>query len=232
MQEVQNFTDLVTDSANEFWQSIGTFMPKLLGAILLIILGALVAKLAESLTKKVLEFIGINKLKTNKTVAQTLRTTGLEADWVGLAARVVFWVVIVIFALTAADVLELNAMRDVIRELLNYLPNVLAAAIVLTVTVAGARLVRDAVAVGLARMSVDFASPIATVAFYSLVAFGSLMAVDQLGFDTTILTANITVIVAGVMLGLALAFGLGGRDTAARIIERAYTRSEKSPRRK
>lgn len=232
MQEVQDFTDLVTNSANEFWEAIGSFMPKLLGAIVLIILGALVAKLIESLVRQVLELVGVNKLKKNKTVAQTLKSTGLEADWVGIAGRIAFWVVIVIFALTAAEVLELNAMRDVIRELLAYLPNVFAAAIVLTVTVAGARLVRDAVAAGLVRMSVDFARPIATITYYALIVFGGLMAVDQLGFDTTILTANITVIVAGVMLALALAFGLGGRDVAARIIEQAYARTDKPKRRR
>lgn len=222
MQEVQDFTDLITNSANEFWQAIGSFMPKLLGAILLIILGALVAKLTENVVRKGLEVIGVDKFKKNKTVKKTLKNTGLEADFIGIAGRVSFWVVIIVFALTAAEVLGLNAMRDVIREILAYLPNIFAAVIVLTVTIAGARLLRDAVAAGLTRMSVDYAKPVASGSYYVLIVFGTLMAVDQLGFDTTILSNNITIIVAGVVLALSLAFGLGGRDVAGRIVERVY----------
>ncbi len=222
MQEVQDFTDLIVNSANEFWQAIGGFMPKLLAAILLIILGALVAKLVENLVRKGLELLGVNKFKKNKTVEKTLKNTGLEADFVAIAGRISFWVVILIFALTAAEVLGLNAMRDVIRELLAYLPNIFAAVIVLTVTIAGARLLRDAVVAALTRMSVDYARPVASFSYYVLLVFGTLMAIDQLGFDTTILTNNITIIVAGVVLALALAFGLGGRDVAGRIVERVY----------
>ncbi|MEX0668287.1 MAG: hypothetical protein WD061_00925 [Candidatus Saccharimonadales bacterium] len=222
MDEVRNLTDLVTTSANEFWTAVGGFVPKLIGAIVVIVLGALLAKLVERLVVRGLEFIGVNKLKNNKTVSRTLETTGLKGDFVAITGRVAFWVVIIIFAITAAEVLELTAMRDVIGDLLAYLPSVFAAVIVLTVTIAGARLLRDAVAAALSKMSVDYVNPVANVAFYVLVIFGSLMALNQLGFDTTILTANVTVIVAGVMLAFALAFGLGGKDVAARILEKMY----------
>ncbi len=222
MDQVRNLTDLIATSADEFWTAVGGFVPKLIGAIVVIILGALVAKLVEQLVRKGLELVGVNKLKENRTVSKTLKTTGLEGDFVGVIGRVSFWVVIIIFAITAAEVLELTAMRDVIGDLLAYLPNVFAAIIVLTVTIAGARLLRDAVAAALNKMSVDFVRPVANAAFYVLVIFGSLMALNQLGFDTTILTANVTVIVAGVMLAFALAFGLGGRDVAARILEKMY----------
>jgi hypothetical protein len=219
---MNEFTDVISVSTREFWQAIGGFLPNLLGAIVLIILGALVAKLADSLVRKVIGLLNLNSLKKNKAVQKTLQSTELNIDLASLAGRVVFWVVIIIFALAAADVLGLDAMRDTLRDLVGYLPNVLAAIIVLTVTIAGARLLRDAVAAALARMSVDFARPVANVSFYVLVIFGSLMALDQLGFNTTILTTNITVIVAGITLALALAFGLGGRDVASRIVQQMY----------
>lgn len=156
----------------------------------------------------------------------------MNFDIVSIAGRLVFWGVMIIFALTIADVLELTAMRDVIREILAYLPNVLAAVFVLTVTIAGARLVRDIVSASLNRMRVTFANSVAAAAFYALVVFGSVMTLDQLGFDTTIITANITVIVAGASLALALALGLGGRDTAKSVIDEAYGNYKKSIHRK
>jgi len=228
MDGVRSLTDQLSDSANEFWTTVGDYMPKLFAALVLLILGLVVAKLAQALVEQVLKLARVDKLTKNKQVAGALKTAELNVDLVSVVGRVVFWVVIIIFALTVADVLELTAMRDVIREILNYLPNVLAAVIVLTVTVAGARLVQDVVRASLVRMRVDFARNVASVAFYVLVVFGSLMAFDQLGFDTTVLTANITVIVAGVVLALALAFGLGGRDTAAKVVAEAYDNYKKS----
>lgn len=228
MDGVRNVTDQFSDSAVEFWQTVGDYLPKLFGALVLLILALVVAKLAQAVVENVLKVARLDRLTKNKQVAKTLQTAEVSIDIVSIAGRIVFWAVIIIFALTIADVLELTAMRDVIREILSYLPNVLAAVIILTVTVAGARLVQDVVRASLVRMQVDFARNVSAVAFYVLVVFGTLMAVDQLGFDTTVLTANITVIVSGVVLALALAFGLGGRETAARVIEEAYSNYKKS----
>lgn len=216
---LQQTTDLITSSANQFWQAIGDFVPALLGAIVLIILGVLVAKLVEAVLVKVLQLLKVDKLKKNQKVANTLKETGLDIDVIGLLGRVAFWVVVVIFAMAAVEVLGLSAMRDVLRELLGYLPSVLAAVVVLTVTIAGARLLRDAVTITLKQMSVDYAGIVGSVAHWAIIVFGVIMTVDQLGFDTTIITTNVTVVVAGVMLGLALAFGLGGRNQAEKLLE-------------
>lgn len=228
MDGVRSLTDQLSNSANEFWTTVGDYLPKLFGALVLLILALVFAKFAQTIVTQVLKYAQVDKLTKNKQVARTLKSAEISFDLVSIAGRIVFWVVIIIFALTIADVLDLTAMSDVIREILNYLPKVLAAVIILTVTVAGARLVQDVLRAALIRMQVDFARNVSAVAFYILVVFGSLMAVDQLGFDTTVLTANITVIVSGIVLALALAFGLGGRDTAARIIEETYGNYKKS----
>ncbi|MDZ7785566.1 MAG: hypothetical protein U5L95_00390 [Candidatus Saccharibacteria bacterium] len=228
MNEVRSLTEQFSDSANEFWTAIGDYLPKLFGALLLIIAALIVAKIAQSIIERTLKLLRVDKLAKNKQVKKTLKSAELNIDFVGVAGRATFWVVIIIFALTIADVLGLTAMSDVIRELLNYLPSVIAGAIVLTVTFAGARLVRDAVVATLKHMRVDFASTVGSVVFYVLVIFGSIMALDQLGFDTTILAANITVIVAGIVFALALAFGLGGRDTAKKVVDESYDNYKKA----
>lgn len=232
MEETKSITELLSDSASDFWSSVGDYLPKVLAAIVLVIAAIIFAKIAQAIVEKVLELIGFNKLLSNKSVSKTLKSAELDIDYIAVAGRIVFWVVIVIFSLAIADVLDLTAMRDVIRELLNYLPNVLAAAIVLTVTVAGARLVRDAISVSLSRMRVDYGHTIAVITQYILLAFGTLMAIDQLGFDTAILAANITIIVAGIVLAIALAFGLGGRNLAGKILEQAYDNAKKSSHKK
>lgn len=232
MDEVRSLTEQFSDSANEFWTTVGDYLPRVLGALVLLILALVAAKLAQAIVERVLKLVRVDKLFANKQVAKTLKSAEVSFNIVTLAGRLVYWAVIIIFALTIADVLELTAMRDVIRETLDYLPSVLAGVIVLTVTIAGARLVRDLVAASLTRMSVSYASNVASASFFTLIVFGVIMTLDQLGFDTTILTANITIIVAGVVLALALAFGLGGRDTAKLVVDEAYGNYKKSIHRK
>lgn len=228
MDKVSNLTDQFTDATRDLWDAVGDFLPKLIGALLLVLVALIVARIAQTLVERILQLVRVDQLLKNKQVAKTLKSAEVSIDVVPIAGRLVFWVVIVIFALTIADVLGLTAMRDVIREILDYLPSVLAAVIVLTVTVAGARLVRDIVIASLARMQITYARSIGAVAFYVLLLFGSIMALDQLGFDTTILTANITVIIAGIVLALSLAFGLGGRDAAKKVVDEAYNNYKKS----
>lgn len=232
MNEVRSFTDQLSDSASDFWASVGDYLPNILGAFLLLIFGLLVAKLLQALVEKVLKTLNVNALLKQKQIAQTLKTAEVNVDLVDIAGRVVFWVVVIIFGLAISDVLELTAMSEVIREIINYLPNILAAVIVMTVTIAGGRLIRDVVAASLARMRADFAHSVAVAAYYVVLVFGTLMAIDQLGFNTTILTANITIIVAGVVLALALAFGLGGRETAGKIIDDMYSNYKKPTKRR
>lgn len=222
MNEAKSLADQFRESANEFWTAIGGYLPKVFGALLLLVLAIIVARLAQMAVVKILDVLGVRKLAKSKAVSSGLKTAEIDIDFVGISGRIVFWVVIIIFALTISDVLGLNAMSDVINGLLRYLPNVLAAAIVLTVTVASARLIRDVVTASLRRMNVDYALTIGNITFYLILVFGTLMGIDQLGFDTTILAANITVIMAGIVLTLSLAFGLGGRDLAARLLENAY----------
>lgn len=227
MDEVRSLTEQISDAANEFWASVGDYLPKVVGALLLLIVALVVAKLLQALVEKVLKVVGVDKLLKQKHVARSLKTAEVDVDVVSVTGRITFWVVLIIFGLAISDVLELTAMSDVIRDIIDYLPNVLAAVIVITVTVAGGRLLRDVINASLRHMRVDFAHSVATAAYYVLLVFGFIMAIDQLGFATTILTANLTVIVAGVVLALALAFGLGGRDVAGRIVEEIYTNYKK-----
>ncbi|MBW3568820.1 hypothetical protein KY385_01695 [Candidatus Parcubacteria bacterium] len=232
MNNNKNIADQFSESVSEFWNAIGSYLPKVFGALLLLVLAVIVAKLAQTAVVKGLQLAGVDKLAKNKNVSKGLKTAEIDLDFIAITGRIIFWVVIIIFALTIADVLGLSAMSEVISGLLGYLPSVLAAAIVLTVTVAGARLIRDVVSAALRRMRVDYGHIIGNITFYLILVFGTVMAIDQLGFDTTILTANITIIVTGFVLALALAFGLGGRDLAGRLLEDAYSNVKKAKHKK
>src|SRR5688572_12477189 len=119
MDEVNSLADQFQDAANEFWTTVGDYLPKLLGAFLLVVVALIVAKLAQALVERVLKLVRVDRLVSNKQVAKTLKTAEVDVDVVSAGGRIVFWIVMIIFALTIADVLDLSAMSDVLHDILN-----------------------------------------------------------------------------------------------------------------
>jgi len=216
--DINEWGDIVRSSTNDFFSQIAEVLPDLLAAILLFIIGVVLANLLAKTVSKGLEYLGIDKLSSNEAVKNALSKVDVKQSLSSIVGRIVYWIVILITLLVVADVLDLTAVSDTLTSLIGYLPNVLAAVLVLWLTVVGARFVRDLVTTGLSQLEANFADAVAKVTEWTIILFGSVIALSQLGFDTTILTTNIAVILGGVLLALALAFGLGSRNVAGSLV--------------
>jgi len=218
MNDINEWGDIVRSSTNDFFSQIAEVLPDLLAAILLFIVGVVLANLLAKTVSKGLEYLGMDKLSDNSTVKSALEKMDTKQSLSGIVGRTVYWIVVLITLLVVADVLGLTAVSDTLNSLIAYLPNVLSAVLVLWLTVVGARFVSDLVTTGLSQLEANFAGTIAKVTEWTIILFGSVIALSQLGFDTTILTTNIAVILGGVLLALALAFGLGSRNVAGSLV--------------
>ena len=216
--DVSEWGDIVRNSTNEFFSQIAEVLPDLLGAVVLFIIGILLAKVLAKAVEKGLEYLGVNKLGNNKAVKSAMDKAQVNRSVSNVAGRVVYWVVILITLLAVADVLELDAISETLTSLIGYLPNVLAAVLVLWLTVVGARFVRDIVSTAMSSLEASFAQTVAGITEWVIILFGGVIALSQLGFDTEILTTNIAVIIAGIVLAFALAFGLGSRNVAGSLV--------------
>jgi hypothetical protein len=203
-------------------------IPKILGFIVIIIVGWLIASLIAKAIASLLRAVRFNELATRSGFAGFVGKMGTKTDPAGLIATIAKWFVRLIALVVAFDALGLPAVSDVLRQLLLWLPNLVVALVVLVIgglaASALSNLVRGAAAQG-GLGNPDFLAKVTSVLVW---AFAIVVAVNQIGIATTLINTLFMATVGAVALALGLAFGLGGRDTAAEIVRNWYRKGQEN----
>lgn len=197
-------------------------IPKILGFVVILIVGWVVASLVASAISAVLRGVHFNTLAQRSGFAGFVANMGVQTDSSGFIALVGKWFVRLIALVVAFDALGLPAVSDVLRQLLLWLPNLVVGLVVLVigglVANALANLVRGATTQG------GFENPelLANIARVAVWAFAIVVAVNQIGVASTLVNTLFMAVVGAVALAVGLAFGLGARETAAEIVRSWY----------
>ncbi len=141
-------------------------------------------------------------------------------------ARLVFWLILLVFVLAATESLGLQGVVETLGGLIDYLPNVLAAALIMLLGGVIARLVGDGLAALAEQSGIESGSTIGQLVYYSLLAFVAILSLQQLGIETTLLTTTILALIGAALLALAVSFGVGSRELARNIMAGFHVREE------
>jgi hypothetical protein len=223
---VTHWSDAMFTSLAAAMALLFSAVPKIIGFALILFAGWFIASLIERGLAAMLRAIKFNDLAERAGLADFVRKMGMNTDAAGMIGLVVKWFVRLIALVVAFDALGLPAVSDVLRQLLLWLPNVVVALVVLVIGGLAARALSNVVrgAANEAGLSnADFLSKAATIVVW---AFAIVVAVNQLGIATELVNTLFMAIVGAVALGLGLAFGLGGRETAAEILRKAYAKAQ------
>jgi hypothetical protein len=217
----QTWGDVLIVSFQELWSGVITFIPKLLIAVIIFIIGWIIAVALGKLVNQIVRLFKIDKLFRAMGAEEPLAKAGFRLDTGAFVGGLVRWFLIVVFLVAALDVLELSQVNIFLREVvLAYLPNVIVAALILVV----AAFVADAmqrVVVGSAKAAgVPSTHLLGGITKWSIWIFAILAALYQLGIAGVFAQTLFTGFVAMLAIAGGLAFGLGGKDAAARYIER------------
>lgn len=216
----------ISGPLQQYWQSFVDYLPQLIGALVVLLVGLIVASVVATVVKKLLSLA-----EDNKQITAFLKRWNIRVKVANFVGQFVWWLVFLVFLSAAVQILNVPVLSATIAALVAYLPAVFAAAVVAGVTFVAAHVVRGLVVNGLDGTGFRMSRAIGTAVYVVVLVFGLTLAITQLGVDTGLITANLTVIIGGVVLAFALAFGLGGRDVAARIIENAYENGQKQAER-
>lgn len=201
-------------------------IPKVLGFIVIVVVGWLIASLIEKGVAAILRSIKFNDLARRSGLAEFVDKTGAGTDSSGMIAAVVKWFIRLIALVVAFDALGLPAVSDVLRQLLLWLPNVVVALVVLVIGGLAARalsgVVRGAAAEG-GLGNPDFLAKVASALVWT---FAIVVAVNQIGIATELVNTLFMAVVGAIAIALGLAFGLGGRDTAGEIVRNWYGKAQ------
>jgi hypothetical protein len=212
----------VEQSFQEGLDAFVAFLPNLIGCIVLLIIGFIVAKVVAAVVRKALEGLGLDRhLHSSDAHSYVERVMPGASPAKGIS-RVVFWLIFIFFLTSAIGALRIPAVTTFMNQVLAYLPNVIVAIVIFVL----AALIAGAVAAGASKVMGDTPTGkiVATVGPALVMVIAMFMILDQLKIAETIVTIAFAATMGALALGLALAFGLGGRDVAARLLDDAYAK--------
>lgn len=216
---MQTQLDIFVASLNEFWIQIATFMPKLLAVIVILVLGWGVARLARAGIHRLLKFVHFDTIAQRSGLEAFLQQGDVQLTLSGIISEIVYWLVILMFVITGANMLGLSEVSGILVGLAGYLPHIIIAILVLIFGTLLARFINRLVFAWLHGIKFDGALVVSTSAEYLVQVFVLFVALEQLNIGTQLLTALFVIVVGAVFLALAIAFGLGGREWAAKVIQ-------------
>jgi small-conductance mechanosensitive channel len=190
----------------------------LAAALLLLVFGWLAARLAQFVVGGILKRIGLDRLGEKAGGARLLQDLGMDSSVSRVLARLVFWLILLVFVLAAADSLGLQGMSATLQGVVDYLPKVLAAMLILLLGGLIARLVGNTLGALADRSGIRGGLALGQATRYIILIFVVVLALEQLGVETALLVSFAIVLVTALMLALALAFGWGSRELARSIM--------------
>jgi len=211
--------NMLLESIRESLHQIGVFLPRLLLAIIILIIGWVFAKAVRFAIVKALRAINFSVVTEKAGIDQFLKQGGADIDTVRVLGSLSYWLVILAAVMVASNSLDLAYVTDLVGRVVLFVPKVMFAVVILVFGAYFARFVGSALTRYLHDIRVGEASLIGRLALYAIMVFVIMIALDQMGLGDIIRQAFL-IIVAGIALGLALAFGLGGQKRAAELIER------------
>lgn len=224
MEELTNWSQLFFDSLRSFGQSFMMAMPRVLGAILIVFLGWLFARVLSSGVKKLLKTVKFDHLADRINAGSWLEKANINLAPSVLIGKFIYWVLLLLVIITAADTLGWTAISLEISKLLGYLPNLLAAVIFFVIGIYIATFVKDVIRGATKTLGISTGRIISSFVFYLLFLLITLTALDQAGIDTTIITSNLLLIIGSIMAAAAISYGLASRDVLANILAAFFSR--------
>jgi len=216
---MQYQVDVFINSMNQFWIQLVNFVPKLLAVIVILFFGWLLAKLARVAIKRLLELTHFDKFAQKSGLEAFMSHGNVSLSLSGIISQIVYWLVIVLFIITGANTLGLSEVAVLLQQLANYLPHIIVAILVLIFGTLLARFVNRLVFAWLHSIKFSRALAVSTSTEYGIQILALFVALEQLGIGLQLIHSLFVIVFGAVFLALAIAFGLGGRDWAAKVIE-------------
>lgn len=210
-------------SLRETWIRIAVVVPDLALAVVLLVVGWLLARFLRRLCVRVLRRLHVDDLAERSGFEDFLVRGGVDATAVTLVAGAVYWTVLLGVFVMLLDALGLRAANVLLERVATFIPNLVVAVGIMVFGSLLARIAGGLVYSYLSNVGTPAAGPVSVLARYAVSAFVVFMAAEQLAIRSEVLISGFQIAFAAVCLAAALAFGLGGRDWAAQVIER-YTR--------
>lgn len=215
-----NVIDSIQSALTSTFNTAGEFVPKLIGAIIIFLIGWIVAKILRTIINKVLKAVKFDDVADSIGINGMLAKGGLKKRASGMLATLVYWIAMFVTWGLVFDTLGLQVVSNLLTDVVQYIPNVIVACILLVVGTYLAQFVSGLVSASLKASGFSNEELVTKVAYGGVMFFTVVLALNQLGIGDGILDKVVSIVLGGLGLGLAIAFGLGGKEWAAEMIKK------------
>lgn len=218
--------NVAVEPLRAFLVQIGAYLPRLGVALAIAVAGWLLAKALRFATVKALRALNFHVLSERAGMDEFLQQGGSRRDTADVFGLIVFWLVLLGALIVAFNGLGLSQVTDVLTRVLLFLPKLLVGLLVVVFGLYFARFVGQSVQSWCQGAEIGDAELIGRVVRYAIVTFVVLIAIDHIDIGSGLVQQTFLILLGGVVLGLALAFGIGGKDRAAAMLERWFPRAQ------
>jgi hypothetical protein len=222
--DVEAWRQVLVNSLTEFAATTAGFLPSLIATLVILAVGWLVSRLVAAVSDRVLRQLGLDRVADRLGVSETLRQAGVSAPPSYIVGRLVFWILMLTFLLSAVETLGLSAVTATIDRLIGFLPNVIAAGLIFVLGLLLARLVRNLVSSGAAAAELAQAPRLGSLAEISVALVVGVVALEQLGIETQMVVTVVTAVLGAVVVTAGVAFALGARPVITHILAGHFLR--------
>ena len=217
----------LVDSWSRVWSSFFNLLPQILGAIIVFAIGLLLAFWLKRLATEFLRLIKFERFSKSTGADRYLKKADIKFTLEELIASIVEWLIILVFFLAAVDILGLSAVSLVLAQVLGYVPNVLAAALILTAGIVIGRFADGLVRGALTSIDTDIAKPIGKLARWTIVIVSFFAAVEQLKIAQGLISTLYQGLTYTIVIAVGLSIGLGAKDVVAKVLDDWYVKIKK-----
>jgi Mechanosensitive ion channel, conserved TM helix len=220
---MKNFIDrLIGQPLQDFYLKLREFLPHLLSALAIFIIGLLLAWAVKAVIVRLFKLLRLDRLMARLGLAESLQKLGVKDAPTKFIGRVFYWLIVVIFFTIALTALKLPAVDALLERFLLYLPNVFIAALLLVLGLLIGNFLGRAALIASVNAGVKQSGLLSRAVKTTVVLFAFVMAMEQLGIGRQTVLAAFTIVFGGLVLALALAFGLAGKEIARSYLEETF----------
>lgn len=215
-----DWVNVTGDSLRNLWAQVLGFLPALVGAIVIFLIGLIVASLLERIVERIIYYLKIDSVLKKAEIEPYFERANIRLNVGRFLGKLVYWFILIGFLLAASDVLKFTAFSDFLKEVLNFIPNVIIAVLIMLAAMVVANFLKQLVTASVASAKLHHAKGLGVLTWWIVVVFGFLTALPQVGVNTSIIQTLVMGLIAMLALAGGLAFGLGGKDHANRFLGR------------
>ncbi|MBN2197745.1 hypothetical protein JW698_00900 [Candidatus Wolfebacteria bacterium] len=224
--EAQGWTETLIISFQNVWAGIINFLPSLIGALILIIVGLIVAAGLRALIEKIINTLKLDSVLKKVGLDPIFERAGLQLNSGKFIGLLFYWFLVIVFVLAVTDILGLYGVSLFLKDVVSYIPNIIVAVLIMLVAVMVANFLRSIIKASVKGAKLHNSKFLSSLAWWVIIVFGFLAALIQVGIAVTILNTLITGLIAMLALAGGIAFGLGGKDYAASLLEKFRQQTE------